>query len=158
MFGLAHRLFGVRIVPHSGDDVQVWHPDVQFFDVYDDQTNEHIASFYLDPYSRPAEKRSGAWMNVCVGKSKVMKKIPVAYLVCNGSPPVGDKPSLMTFREVETLFHEFGHGLQHMLTRVEHADAAGSKYIIPNNITTSNHFSLTYFSFTLFSSPSLFPH
>lgn len=127
MFSLANRLFGIRIVKHSGHDVEVWHPDVQFFDVFDEETNEHIASFYLDPYSRPAEKRGGAWMDTCIGKSKVMHRIPVAYLVCNGSPPVGDKPSLMSFGEVETLFHEFGHGLQHMLTRVEHADAAGSK-------------------------------
>ena len=73
---------------------------------------DHIANFYLDPYSRPAEKRGGAWMDVCIGKSKIMNRKPVAYLVCNGSPPVGDQPSLMTFREVETLFHEFGHGLQ----------------------------------------------
>lgn len=61
---------------------------------------EHLASFYLDPYSRPAEKRGGAWMDVCLGKSKVLQRKPVAYLTCNGSPPVGDKPSLMTFREV----------------------------------------------------------
>lgn len=108
MFSLANRLFGIRIVPHSGHDVEVWHADVQFFDVFDEETNEHIASFYLDPYSRPAEKRGGAWMDTCIGKSKVMHRIPVAYLVCNGSPPVGDKPSLMSFGEVETLFHEFG--------------------------------------------------
>jgi len=67
-------------------------------------------------------------MDVCVGKSKVMQRLPVAYLTCNGSPPVGEQPSLMTFGEVETLFHEFGHGLQHMLTRVEHGDAAGSEF------------------------------
>ena len=64
-------------------------------------------------------------MDVCVGKSKVLNRKPVAYLTCNGSPPVGDNPSLMTFREVETLFHEFGHGLQHMLTTVVHGEAAG---------------------------------
>jgi oligopeptidase A len=127
MFSLANRLFGVNIEKYSGNDVQVWHPDVQFFKVFDEKTKEHIASFYLDPYSRPSEKKSGAWMDTCIQKSKVLKKIPVAYLVCNGSPPTEGKPSLMSFREVETLFHEFGHGLQHMLTRVEHADAAGSK-------------------------------
>ncbi len=129
MFALAKRLFGVTIEAADGQ-TQVWNKDVRFFNIKDDKTGAHIASFYLDPYSRPAEKRGGAWMDVCVGKSKVMNRIPVAYLTCNGSPPVGDQPSLMTFREVETLFHEFGHGLQHMLTRVEHGDAAGSKHIL----------------------------
>ena len=87
-----------------------------------------IASFYLDPFSRPENKRGGAWMDVCIGKSEaVQQRIPVAYLTCNGSPPVPEKhqPSLMTFREVETLFHEFGHGLQHMLTTVTVGDVAG---------------------------------
>jgi oligopeptidase A len=127
MFGLAKRLFGVTIEAADGE-TQVWNQDVRFFNIKDDSTGEHIASFYLDAYSRPAEKRGGAWMDVCVGKSKVLQRIPVAYLTCNGSPPVGEQPSLMTFREVETLFHEFGHGLQHMLTRVEHGDAAGSEW------------------------------
>eukprot|EP01038_Epipyxis_sp_PR26KG_P012317 gene12317-16521_t len=124
LFKLARRLFGVIIEPADGQ-AQVWSDDVKFFNIKDEKTGEYIASFYLDPYSRPAEKRGGAWMDVCLGKSKVLERKPVAYLICNGSPPVGDKPSLMTFREVETLFHEFGHGLQHMLTKVEHGDAAG---------------------------------
>jgi oligopeptidase A len=95
----------------SGAEVQKWCDDVIYFKITDIEKNEHIANFFLDPFSRPAEKRGGAWMDVCVGKSSVMNKKPVAYLVCNMSPPVGDKPSLMTFREVETLFHEFGHGM-----------------------------------------------
>lgn len=126
LFSLANRLFGITIV-EATKEAQVWHEDVQFFKVFDEQTGEHIASFYLDPFSRPAEKRGGAWMDVCVGRSKVLGKKPVAYLTCNGSPPVGNKPSLMSFSEVETLFHEFGHGLQHMLTAIEHSEAAGSK-------------------------------
>lgn len=126
LFSLANRLFGVTIVDAT-KEVETWHAEVQFFKVFDEATGEHIASFYLDPYSRPADKRSGAWMDVCIGKSKALDRKPVAYLVCNGAPPVGDKPSLMSFREVETLFHEFGHGLQHMLTTVVHGDAAGSK-------------------------------
>lgn len=129
LFQLANRLFGVDIVAADGA-AQVWHEDVRFFKVLDSTTKEEIASFYLDPYSRPAEKRGGAWMNVCLGRSKVLNNKPVAYLVCNGSPPVDGKPSLMTFREVETLFHEFGHGLQHMLTRIDHGDAAGSKFFV----------------------------
>jgi oligopeptidase A len=111
MFALATRLFGVKIEAADGE-TSVWNNDVKYFKVTDADTGRHIANFYLDPYSRPAEKRGGAWMDVCVGRSKVLDRKPVAYLVCNGSPPVGDKPSLMTFREVETLFHEFGHGLQ----------------------------------------------
>lgn len=98
----------------------------QFFELYDNDTGSHVASFYLDPFSRPADKRGGAWMADCLGRSEAVGiDVPVAYLTCNGSPPVGDKPSLMTFREVETLFHETGHGLQHMLTRATVGDVAG---------------------------------
>ena len=115
LFSLSERLFGVRVeemkYEESGTEVQKWCPDVLYFKITDIESNEHIANFFLDPYSRPAEKRGGAWMDVCVGKSQVLNKKPVAYLVCNMSPPVGEKPSLMTFREVETLFHEFGHGM-----------------------------------------------
>ena len=124
LFDVIQRLFGVRIEAADGE-AQVWSDDVRFFKIFDEETNEHISSFYLDPYSRPAEKRGGAWMDVCQGASRVLGNKPVAYLVCNGPSPVGDKPSLMSFREVETLFHEFGHMLQHCLTRVTHADAAG---------------------------------
>jgi oligopeptidase A len=107
LFSLAQRLFSVRIVAADGEE-DVWHKDVRFFRIYDEKDvalSSPIAAFFLDPFSRPEEKRGGAWMGTCVGRSKVMQKIPVAYLVCNGSPPVDGKPSLMTFREVETLFH-----------------------------------------------------
>eukprot|EP00747_Dinoflagellata_sp_TGD_P048312 gnl/TRDRNA2_/TRDRNA2_145542_c2_seq1.p1 gnl/TRDRNA2_/TRDRNA2_145542_c2~~gnl/TRDRNA2_/TRDRNA2_145542_c2_seq1.p1 ORF type:complete len:794 (+),score=180.51 gnl/TRDRNA2_/TRDRNA2_145542_c2_seq1:284-2383(+) len=124
LFELAQRLFEINIVAADGEE-EVWHPDVQFFKVFDANSDEYIASFFLDPYSRPADKRGGAWMDSCVGRSKVMNRKPVTYLNCNGSPPVGSTPALMTFREVTTLFHEFGHGLQHMLTTVEDAEAAG---------------------------------
>ncbi|EED88210.1 oligopeptidase [Thalassiosira pseudonana CCMP1335] len=126
MFGLVERIFNIEVREANGS-VEVWHPDVQFFTIHDkNEDGRHIASFYLDPYSRPADKRGGAWMADCMGKSSALGiDIPVAYLTCNGSPPVGDKPSLMTFREVETLFHEFGHGLQHMLTRATVGDVAG---------------------------------
>eukprot|EP00584_Thalassiosira_punctigera_P007156 CAMPEP_0172534444 /NCGR_PEP_ID=MMETSP1067-20121228/6803_1 /TAXON_ID=265564 ORGANISM="Thalassiosira punctigera, Strain Tpunct2005C2" /NCGR_SAMPLE_ID=MMETSP1067 /ASSEMBLY_ACC=CAM_ASM_000444 /LENGTH=806 /DNA_ID=CAMNT_0013319239 /DNA_START=41 /DNA_END=2461 /DNA_ORIENTATION=+ len=125
MFELIERIFGIEVRAANGK-VEVWHPDVQFFELYDKETDSHIASFYLDPYSRPADKRGGAWMADCLGKSEALGiKVPVAYLTCNGSPPVGEKPSLMTFREVETLFHETGHGLQHMLTRATVGDVAG---------------------------------
>ena len=129
LFKLANFLFDINIEQILSSDVNVWHNDVRFYNIYDSKTKSYISSFYLDPYSRPEEKRGGAWMGSCLGRSKVLNKKPVAYLICNGSPPINnDKeniPSLMTFREVETLFHEFGHGLQHMLTEVIHEPAAG---------------------------------
>jgi oligopeptidase A len=99
---------------------------VRFFRI-SDEDGTAIAGFYLDPYSRPQNKRGGAWMGDCLSRRLIEGRLqlPVAHLVCNSTPPVGNKPSLMTFREVETLFHEFGHGLQHMLTKVNYADAAG---------------------------------
>ncbi|KDO30882.1 hypothetical protein SPRG_04784 [Saprolegnia parasitica CBS 223.65] len=130
LFDLTARLFGVTIEAADAS-VETWHDDVRFFNVRRaDGEKEIVASFFLDPYARPAEKNGGAWMNTCVGRSKLLGvngaiRIPVAYLICNQSPPVGDKPSLMNFREVETLFHEFGHGLQHMLTTVDYEGAAG---------------------------------
>ncbi|MEO1591037.1 MAG: M3 family metallopeptidase [Cyanobacteria bacterium J06632_22] len=125
LFELATRLFGVTIAAADGQ-APVWHADVRYFQV-SNEVGDPVAYFYLDPYSRPAEKRGGAWMDECVVRAKdgSAVRLPVAYLVCNQSPPVEDKPSLMTFREVETLFHEFGHGLQHMLTQVNYAGAAG---------------------------------
>ncbi len=127
LFGLCDRLFGLRIRPADGE-APVWHPDVRFFRVDDAGSGEPLAGFYLDPYSRPGSKRGGAWMDECLVRSvdgAGEPVLPVAYLVCNQSPPVGETPSLMTFEEVETLFHEFGHGLQHMLTTVERPQAAG---------------------------------
>ena len=128
LFALAERLFGVRI--EAADGVPVWHDDVRFFRIHDERGQE-IAAFYLDPYSRPAEKRGGAWMDEYVGRSRLLApagqsvRLPVAYLVCNQTPPVGDQPSLMSFTELRTLFHEFGHGLHHMLTTVDYGMAAG---------------------------------
>lgn len=125
MFGLLNRLFGVTVKAADGE-AEVWNKDVRFFKIFDSETDKHIASFFLDPYSRPENKRGGAWMDTCIGKSEATDQdIPVAYLTCNGSPPVGDQPSLMTFQEVETLFHETGHGLQHMLTDATVGDVAG---------------------------------
>ena len=127
LFELCHDLFGITVKPADGE-APVWHPDVRFFHI-NNEDGEHIASFYLDPYSRPENKQGGAWMDVCLGRRRDPVtgelQLPVAHLVCNSTPPVGDKPSLMTFREVETLFHEFGHGLQHMMTTVDYSDAAG---------------------------------
>ncbi|MBW4531364.1 MAG: M3 family metallopeptidase [Aphanothece saxicola GSE-SYN-MK-01-06B] len=127
LFGLCDRLFGLRIRPADGE-APIWHPDVRFFRVDDAGSGQPLAAFYLDPYSRPGSKRGGAWMDECLVRSvdgAGQPVLPVAYLICNQSPPVGETPSLMTFEEVETLFHEFGHGLQHMLTTVERPQAAG---------------------------------
>jgi len=149
LFALCGRLFGIRIEAADGQ-APIWHADVRFFRVMEASVGaaaatapdagpgapsafpagagQPLAAFYLDPYSRPGSKRGGAWMDECLGRClgpDGTPVLPVAYLICNQSPPVGDSPSLMTFEEVETLFHEFGHGLQHMLTTVDRPQAAG---------------------------------
>ncbi len=123
LFELAEKLFDVRIKERQG--VAVWHPDVRFFDVTtpDDRP---LAGFYLDAYARP-HKRSGAWMDDCVGRNDLGGRhvLPVAYLVCNSLPPAGERPAQLTHDDVVTLFHEFGHGVHHMLTRVGYPSLAG---------------------------------
>ncbi len=125
LFSLVHRLFGITIKVDQRD-IDVWHPDVSYYDIYDEHDTK-IAGFFLDPYSRPENKRGGAWMDTCIDRGYFHDKIylPVAYLVCNATPPSKDKPAMLSFREVETLFHEFGHGLQHMLTKINESAAAG---------------------------------
>ena len=128
LFELSNKLFDITIkeVNVISENIDIWNNDVKFFRVYDNSDlNNEIASFYLDPYVRPEEKKGGAWMDECVGRNKILKHKPVAYLVLNGTPPLNSKPSLMTIREMETLFHEFGHGLQHMLTNVIEGEASG---------------------------------
>jgi oligopeptidase A len=124
MFGLAEFLFGIEI-EESDEEAHVWHPDVKYFKVYAE--GEEIASFYLDAYSRPLTKRGGAWMGVCLDRRRIdgELRLPVIYLNANGTPPVDKRPSLLSFNEVTTLFHEFGHGLQAMLTTVDYTDVAG---------------------------------
>ncbi len=123
LFAVVTRLYGVRVVGRP--DVPVYHPDVRYFDVVD-RDGAPRAGFFLDLYARP-HKRGGAWMDECVGRARLpgAAALPVAYLVCNFTPPVGDVPSLLTHHEVLTLFHEFGHGLHHMLTRVDYPSVAG---------------------------------
>ncbi|KFK28230.1 hypothetical protein AALP_AA8G489300 [Arabis alpina] len=133
LFSLAKTLFGIEIEPADGV-APVWNSDVRFYRVKDSSGNP-IAYFYFDPYSRPSEKKGGAWMGEVVSRSRVMAqkgtsvRLPVAHMVCNQTPPVGDKPSLMTFREVETVFHEFGHALQHMLTKQDEGLVAGIRNV-----------------------------
>ena len=123
LFTVLGRLYGVRIVANAG--VEVYHPDVKFFDVLD-RNGTPRGGFFLDLYARP-KKRGGAWMDQCVGRIQLAgaSALPIAYLVCNFAPPVGEQPSLLTHHDVLTLFHEFGHGFHHLLTRVNVPSVAG---------------------------------
>ncbi len=122
MFRITGQLFAIEIEEVAEFDR--WHKDARLFNISRD--GELIARFFLDPYAR-AKKRGGAWMDDCRVRriDNGILQLPVAYLVCNFNPPVGDKPALLTHNEVTTLFHEFGHGLHHMLTRIEYADVSG---------------------------------
>ncbi|NKN31826.1 oligopeptidase A [Marichromatium bheemlicum] len=124
LFGVAERLFGVRFQEVEAFDT--YHPDVRFFEIRDAEHGALRGQFYLDPFARP-HKRGGAWMDTCSDRmhSATRDQIPVAYLVCNFAPPVGERPALLTHDEVETLFHEFGHGLHHLLTKVDYPAVAG---------------------------------
>lgn len=124
LFTVVQRLFAVTVKPR--ENVDVWHKDVKFYDIFGDD-GELRGSFYLDLYARE-KKRGGAWMDDCVGRRLLADgsiQHPVAYLTCNFNGPVGDKPALFTHDEVVTLFHEFGHGIHHMLTQVDASPVAG---------------------------------
>ncbi|HVL02762.1 MAG TPA: M3 family metallopeptidase, partial [Dongiaceae bacterium] len=123
LFEFARRLFDVTF--ELDDSVDRYHPDVRFYRVF--EAGEEIAGFYFDLFAR-ANKRGGAWMDECRVRRRTLNgtlQLPVAYLTCNFSGPVGDKPALLTHNEVTTLFHEFGHGLHHMLTKVEDGAVSG---------------------------------
>ena len=124
LFEVVSRLYGLNI--KQRDDVDTWHKDVTYYDIFDNK-GELRGSFYLDLYAR-AKKRGGAWMDVChTRRIKVDGSLqtPVAYLVCNFNGPVGNKPALFTHDEVVTLFHEFGHGIHHMLTKIDVGGVSG---------------------------------
>ncbi|MDI3431629.1 oligopeptidase A [Aeromonas sp. V90_14] len=124
LFEVVKRVFGMKVRERLGIDT--WHPDVRFYDIFDAE-DELRGSFYLDLYARE-HKQGGAWMDVCLGRryrqDGSLQK-PVAYLTCNFNGPVDGKPALFTHNEVVTLFHEFGHGIHHMLTRIDVAGVAG---------------------------------
>jgi oligopeptidase A len=106
-----------------------WHKDVRYFELW--RGDDQIAAFYFDPYARP-HKRGGAWMDECISRWRRPDgtlQLPVAYLTCNFDAPVGDKPALWTHDEVNTLFHEFGHGLHHMLTGIEELGVSGIRNV-----------------------------
>jgi oligopeptidase A len=123
LFEVAQRLFGVRIVERRG--VPVWHPDARFFEILD-AAGAPCGSFYLDPCAR-ANKQSGAWMDECVGRKSMSGPtvLPVAYLVCNFLESAPGAAPQLTHDDVVTLFHEFGHGMHHLLTRVGYPTLAG---------------------------------
>jgi oligopeptidase A len=122
MFDLVQRIYQIRIVEQK---VEAWHADVRFFDIRS-AADELIGRFYVDLYARET-KRGGAWMDGAISRRRVDAgiQVPVAYLNCNFSGPVGGKPALFTHDDVITLFHEFGHGLHHLLTQVEDLGVAG---------------------------------
>ena len=123
LFGLAEKLYGIRLQAREG--VDVWHPDVRFHDVLDAQ-GRVIAGCYLDLYARTG-KRGGAWMDVCRSRFRdgASQSLPIAFLTCNFAPPTPAAPALLTHDDVLTLFHEFGHGLHHMLTQVDIPSVGG---------------------------------
>ncbi|ORX61756.1 zincin [Hesseltinella vesiculosa] len=133
LFDVAREVLGIDVREMASSEldklgITKWHADVKVFEV--SENGNVKAYFYGDFYSRPAEKRSGAWMDNVTSRTKDPATghvtLPVAYLICNQPPPKDEtSPSLMKFRDVETLFHEFGHCLQHMMTRVDYADASG---------------------------------
>lgn len=122
MFDIVKKLFAIEVIEEDGADL--WHPDVKFYRI--EKSGKTQAYFYLDLYARE-HKRGGAWMDECRVRRKSQEglQLPVAYLVCNFTAPVGDKPALLSHDEVTTLFHEFGHGLHHMLTQVDVAAVSG---------------------------------
>jgi oligopeptidase A len=123
LFAIVKRLYGIEI--HELESFDGWHPDVRLFEIR--EKGEHVGRFFFDLYAR-ANKRGGAWMDGARDKRRTCLgtlQTPVANLVCNFTPPVGERPALLTHDEVTTLFHEFGHGLHHLLTQVEHAGASG---------------------------------
>jgi len=122
MFRVVERLYGIRVVP---DQAESWDAAVRFFRIVDAK-GALIGQFYLDTYARET-KRGGAWMDEAITRRRIETDVqaPVAYLICNFSPPVGGRPALLTHDEVLTLFHEFGHGLHHLLTRVDYLGVSG---------------------------------
>lgn len=124
LFELVKRIFGMRVEEQK--EFERYHENVRFFHIFD-ETDRLRGSFYLDLYARE-NKRGGAWMDDCINQKRLADgslQKPVAYLVCNFNKPLGNKPALFTHDEVTTLFHEFGHGIHHMLTEIDVGDVSG---------------------------------
>ena len=133
MFGIVSKIFGVRIeekdTTENGGDVQTWHPECRFYDLFDSKTDEMLGSFYADWHPRQS-KRGGAWMNSfetgMPADGKTPREPHLGLMVGNMTKPIGDKPALMTHYEVETIFHEFGHLLHHLLGNVTVKSLSGT--------------------------------
>lgn len=144
LFDLTTKLYGVEIAESTDSAVPVWDPSVQFFEVRRD--DEVIAAFYVDPYSRPGEKRGGAWMNTVVGRDRLLAvddaetSLPVALFVMNARPPAEGRPGLMSLDEVRTLFHEFGHATQHMFTEIDEGSASGMNLVEWDSVELASQF------------------
>ena len=125
LFDLCQKLFGIEIIA-ADFKAPVWHLDVNYY-IIKDENGKQLGSFYLDPYSRDS-KRSGAWSETCQNRVWIDGKLqlPIAYIICNASPPTQNAPALLAFQEVVTLFHEFGHGLQHVLTNIDYSSISGT--------------------------------
>jgi oligopeptidase A len=123
LFALTEKLFDIVITPAAKEGL--WHPSARYYEIRR-REGRSVGGFFTDLFARP-NKRGGAWMDVCFNRSRLAgrEQDPVAYLVCNFGPPVGDTPSLLTHNDVVTLFHEFGHALHHLLTRVDYPSLAG---------------------------------
>lgn len=123
LFNITEQLFDVTFKQNKS--IETWHDDILFYEVLNSE-KQMIAGFYLDLYARQ-NKRGGAWMDVCMSRLKtdIELQLPIAFLTCNAAPPIGDKPAQFTHDEVITLFHEFGHGIHHMLTKVDYSDVSG---------------------------------
>jgi oligopeptidase A len=135
LFEMCDNLFGVT-VSECTSEVEVWHDDVRFYKIHDKTDGRHIASFYIDPYLRPSNKLPGTWMECGRERSEVMSTTPISYLNLNLSPPMGGQPSLMSFDQLGSLFYEFGHGLQQMLTTVPYSELAGQRNVEWDSLQT----------------------
>ncbi len=139
LFRMTKFLFGVEVAEVTGaGKPSVWHPEVRFFAVKDE--GETIAHFYLDPYVRPGQKRGGAWMNEFRNRDRRLGTKPLALLALNNQRPDAEGKTYMPMREVETVFHEFGHALQCMLTRIEDEDAAGINLVEWDAVEVASQF------------------
>jgi len=144
LFDLIAKLYGVEITESTDATVPTWDPSVQFFEVR--RNAEIIAGFYVDPYSRPGEKRGGAWMNTVVGRDRLLavgdlpSSLPIALFVMNARPPADGRPGLMSLDEVRTLFHEFGHATQHMFTEIDEGGASGMNLVEWDSVELASQF------------------